>query len=119
MKQSRFNVLIEAKRQKLVEKIEKVCDWVDKRDADSYQLFQSEGYKADAYRATKALNSRLKTLLRRIPSLKLIDQGDIYDIIIEGMEEVRQKHERCGADESEVSWIIDDAVDMVFKHKEV
>ena len=116
---SDLNLLIAFKREQLKQRIEYVCEWIDRtHNADRYQLFQSDGYKVLAYRATKALNSQLKKMLRRIPNLKIVCPYDIAKVVLSGMEEVRDKHNECGADGSEVRWVIEDAVHKALEEQD-
>ena len=109
------NILSE-RQARLKRCIEETCKFVDRYTADTYQLFTGEGYNLCAYKATRALNSRLKKLLRLVPTMKIVIQDDIFTVVQQGMLDVREKYEHCGADESEVTWMIEYAVDKLFQN---
>lgn len=115
MTDERMKQEIDNGRTNLKNKIDLVCRCIDRLSADSYQLFQSDGYKGKSYRATQALNARLKKLVRQVPTWKVIHPSDIATIIHQGMLSVREKHAECGADESEVTWIIEDVIEKLLK----
>ena len=114
--------LLAQRQAHLREKIEDVCKWIDNvYTADRYQLlngyFSTKDYSYERYRATRALNSQLKKLLRKIPNMKVIDREDILAVVMQGMEEVMNNpdYSDCGSDSSEVCWCIEDAVEDLYE----
>lgn len=106
---------IEEKQKELVNCIEEVCKIVDRCDGDSWQLFTHSITMTENKRATKALNSRLKVMLRKIPNLKVISPVSIETIITTGMDEVIDKYNDLGAETSEVYSLCYSALKKLFE----
>lgn len=115
MSKEKIEALTKAAKTDLRDSVEKVCKFIDNHcDAYRYQLFQGDDYRRETPEAVRNLNGQLKRMLRKIKTLPLMPVHKVQEIVIEGMQDVRDKYGNCGADESEVRWVIEDVVEQVF-----
>ena len=108
-----FKERLEKYRCVMIEAANQTCKKVDRFNADSYQLFSEPA--SMQYHAVRALNSRLKKFVKMIPKLNIISEFHITQLAELYMEDVRVKYGDVGADESEVRWMIEFAIEYFFK----